>query len=57
MILMFIAYADTHANVVAIRSNIIRSALLWVFTHLYRTTIGGDRRVADLISASSRVIF
>jgi len=57
MILMFIAYA-AYANVVAIRSNIIPSALLWVFTDLYRTNIWeGDRRVADLISASSRVIF
>jgi len=36
---MFIAY-PAYANVVAIRSNIIRSALRWVFTHLYRTTIG-----------------
>jgi len=37
---MFITYA-AYANVVAIRSNIIRSVLLWVFTHLYRTTIWG----------------
>jgi len=38
--MMFIAY-PAYANVVAIRSNIVRSALLWVLTHLYRTTIWG----------------
>jgi hypothetical protein len=31
---MYIAYA-AYTNIVAIRSNISRSALLWVFTHLY----------------------